>query len=63
MWWSHLSAGEDVAGKFDLGEVALADGLEQPVVADVRLLVGDGVATAGARAAGARSDLVASIGV
>ena len=36
---SHLSAGEDVAGQFDFGEVALADGLEEPVVADVRLIV------------------------
>ena len=25
-------------GELDLGEVALADGLEQPVLADVRLL-------------------------
>jgi hypothetical protein len=29
-----------VLGKFDLGEVALADGLEQPVFADVGLLEG-----------------------
>lgn len=47
---SHLSAREDVARQLDLGEVALSDGLEQPVVADVRLLVGargNGVPAAG----------------
>lgn len=35
----HLSSGEHVACQFDLGEVALADGLEQAVVADMWLLV------------------------
>ena len=47
---THLSARQDVAGQLDLGEVALADGLEQPVVPDVRLLVGaqrNGVPTSG----------------
>lgn len=39
---SHLSAGQCVSGQFDFGEVALADGLQQAVVADVRLLVCDG---------------------
>lgn len=46
----NLSAREDVARQLDLGEVALSDGLEQPVVADVRLLVGargNGVPAAG----------------
>ena len=33
-----LLAGGDMLGELDLGEVALADGLEQPVLADVRLL-------------------------
>lgn len=36
---SHLFARQDVAGQLDLGKVSLADGLEQAVVADVRLLV------------------------
>lgn len=31
-----------MAGQLDLSEVALSDGLEQAVVADVRLLVGAG---------------------
>ena len=39
---SHLLACQDVAGQLDLGKVSLADGLEQAVVADVRLLVGAG---------------------
>lgn len=36
--------------QFDLGKVALADGFEQPVVSNVRLLIrtqGDGVTTSG----------------
>ena len=33
-----LLASGDMLGELDLGEVALADGLEQPVLADVRLL-------------------------
>lgn len=53
---SHLFACQDVAGQLDLGKVPLADGLEQTVVTDVRLLVGaggDGVPAPGAqRAAG-----------
>lgn len=36
---AHLFPGEDVSGQFDLGEVAFADGFQQPVVADVRLVV------------------------
>lgn len=47
---SHLPAGQDVAGQLDFSKVSLADGLEQTVVADVRLLVGaggDGVPAAG----------------
>lgn len=59
---SHLPARQDVAGQLDLGEVSLADGLEQTVVADVRQLVragGDGVPAAGAqRAAGQAGALV-----
>lgn len=39
---SHLSAGQRVSGQFNLGEVALADGLQQAVVADVRLFIRDG---------------------
>ena len=45
---SHLTAGQDVSGQLDLGEVALPDGLQKPVVPDVRQLVrtrGDGVPT------------------
>jgi len=38
---SHLSASQDVSGKFDFGKVALANGLQQPVVADVWLFVYD----------------------
>lgn len=63
---SHLSAREDVACQLDLGEVSLADGLEQPIVADVRLLVGtrgDRVPAAGARAPGSRGHLIAPISV
>lgn len=43
---SHLLACQDVAGQLDLGKVSLANGLEQTVVANVRLLIragGDGV--------------------
>lgn len=63
---TYLSARQDVAGQLDLGKVALADGLEQAVVADVRLLVGaggDGVPAAGAqRAAGLARGLVHATG-
>lgn len=59
---SHLPARQDVAGQLDLGKVSLADGLEQTVVADVRLLVGtggDGVPAPGTqRAAGLAGGLV-----
>lgn len=63
---SHLPARQDVAGQLDLGEVPLADGLEQAVVADVRLLIragGDGVPAPGAqRAAGLTGGLVCPAG-
>lgn len=36
---AHLFPCEDMSCQFDLGEVAFADGFEQPVVADVRLVV------------------------
>lgn len=36
---AHLFPCEDVSCQFDLGEVAFADGFQQPVVADVRLVV------------------------
>lgn len=36
---AHLFPCEDVSCQFDLGEVAFADGFEQPVVADVWLVV------------------------
>ncbi len=39
----HLFASEDVLGQFDLGEVAFADGFQEPVAADVGLLVCCGV--------------------
>ena len=32
---ADLSAGRDVLGELDLGKVALADGLDEPVLADV----------------------------
>ena len=37
---THLLAGGQVFGQLDLGKVSLADGLEQLVLADVRLRVG-----------------------
>lgn len=43
---AHLSASQRVSGQLDLGEVALADGLGQPVVADMRLLLLGGGRTA-----------------
>lgn len=36
---AHLFPCEDMSCQFDLGEVAFADGFQQPVVADVRLVV------------------------
>lgn len=60
---AHLSAGEDVSGQFDLGEVALPDGFEQPVVADVRLLLLLGAAGSHAGPARARADLLTAITV
>lgn len=36
---THLSTGQCVSGQLDLGKVALANGLGQPVVANVRLLL------------------------
>lgn len=44
---THLSTRQRVSGQLDLGEVALANGLGQPVVSNVRLLVLD----SGSRAA------------
>lgn len=59
---THLPARQDVAGQLNLGKISLADGLEQTVVADVRLLIGaggDGVPAPGAqRAAGLAGGLV-----
>lgn len=37
---THLPARQNVAGQLDLGKVSFADGLEQAVVAYVRLFVG-----------------------
>lgn len=51
---THLPSCEDVPGQLDFGEVALADGPQQAVVAHVRLLLGaggDGVPAAGAQGA------------
>lgn len=59
-WASHLSAGKDVSGQFHFGKVALADGFEQPVVADVRLL---GAAGSNAGPSRARADLLTPITV
>ena len=39
MLFAHLSARQRMSGQFDFGEVAFADGLQQTVVADVRLFV------------------------
>lgn len=36
----HLFASEDVPSQLDLCEIPLSDGFQQPVFADVRLLVG-----------------------
>lgn len=36
---AHLLPREDVSCQFDLGEVAFANGFQQPVVADVRLVL------------------------
>lgn len=63
---SHLSACQDVAGQLDLGKVSFADGLEQTVVPNVRLLIGtggDGVPASGPqRAAGLTGSLVRATG-
>lgn len=60
---AHLSACENVPGQLDLGKVALSDGLEQPVVAHVRLLRLLGAPGPDASPGGARSDLLAAISV
>lgn len=60
---AHLSACEDVPSQLDLGKVALSDGLEQPVVAHVRLLRLLGAPGSDAGPGGARSDLLAAISV
>lgn len=59
----HLSARQDVSGQLDLGEVALADSLEQPVVPHVGLL--RLLRAAGTHAGAARpcADLLAPIAV
>lgn len=51
---THLPACEDVPGQLDFGEVALADGPQQAVVAHMGLLFGaggDGIPAAGAQGA------------
>lgn len=60
---AHLSAGEDVPSQLDLGKVALPDGFQQSVVADVGLLrlLGASGPDAGPGRAGA--DLLAAISV
>lgn len=60
---AHLSACENVSSQLDLGKVALPDGLEQPVVAHVRLLRLLGAPGPDAGPGGARSDLLAAISV
>jgi len=59
----HLSAGGDVPGQFDFGEVALADCFEEPVVADMRLLRLIGAAGSHASPARARAELRAAVTV
>lgn len=51
---SHLLARQDVAGQLDLSKVSFADGLQQAVVADVRLFVRDGRAAARRQTVAAR---------
>lgn len=60
---AHLSACENVSSQLDLGKVALSDGLEQPVVAHVRLLRLLGTPGSDASPGGARSDLLTAISV
>lgn len=60
---AHLSAREDVSGQLDLGEVALSDGLQQAVVADVGLLRLLGAPGSDAGPGRARADLLAAISV
>lgn len=60
---AHLSACEDVSGQLDLGKVALSDGLEQPVVAHVRLLRLLGAPGSDAGPGGARPDLLPAVSV
>lgn len=49
---SHLSASEDVASQFHFSKVALADGFEEPVVADVWVVWARGHGIAAARTEG-----------
>ncbi|GAA6074010.1 uncharacterized [Tachysurus ichikawai] len=66
MFKAHLSTCQDVPRQFDLGKIALADGFEQPVVADMWLLVGargDGVAASCPGAAGSCGTIVSPISV
>lgn len=37
----HLLAGDHMAGQFDFGEVAFADGANEPVFTDLGLIVSD----------------------
>lgn len=60
---AHLSACENVSSQLDLGKVALSDGLEQPVVAHVRLLRLLGTPGSDASPGRARSDLLTAISV
>lgn len=63
---SHLSSRQDVSRQFDLGEVALADSFKQPVVANMRLLVGtrsDRVAASSPGATGSRGTIVPPVTV
>lgn len=60
---AHLSARENVPRQLNLGKVALSDGLEQPVVAHVRLLRLLGTPGSDASPGGARSGLLAAISV
>lgn len=66
MFNPYLSPCQDVSRQFDLGEVALANGFEQPVIANMRLLVstrGNGVAASSPGAAGSRGTIVSTVTV
>lgn len=59
----HLSARQDVSSQLDLGEVALPNGFEEPVVADVRLLRLLGASGPDAGPGRARARLLAAVAV